>query len=83
VSEGTVAITAPGYGECQVCGCTDDRACPGGCVWANAAATLCSSCALGRELDDEPTHADNLEAAMALGGFEGGVLPTFDLDDVE
>jgi hypothetical protein len=32
-------------GECQVCGCTDEHACPGGCVWANASATLCSRCA--------------------------------------
>jgi hypothetical protein len=32
-------------GECQVCGCTDEHACPGGCIWANAAATLCSRCA--------------------------------------
>jgi len=34
-----------GPGTCAVCGCTDEDACPGGCVWANAAATLCSRCA--------------------------------------
>ena len=28
-----------------MCGCTDEHACPGGCVWANASATLCSRCA--------------------------------------
>jgi hypothetical protein len=28
---------------CRVCGCTDDRACPGGCWWVEA--DLCSSCA--------------------------------------
>jgi hypothetical protein len=27
---------------CRVCGCTDDRACPGGCWWA--AEDLCSAC---------------------------------------
>jgi hypothetical protein len=32
---------------CEVCGCTDELPCPGGCIWANAAATLCSRCALG------------------------------------
>lgn len=32
-------------GQCQVCGCTDEEACPGGCIWANAGATLCSRCA--------------------------------------
>jgi len=27
---------------CQVCGCTDERACPGGCYWI--AEELCSNC---------------------------------------
>ncbi len=27
---------------CRVCGCTDDRACPGGCYWADE--DLCSAC---------------------------------------
>jgi hypothetical protein len=29
-------------GVCRVCGCTDDRACPGGCFWVEP--DLCSSC---------------------------------------
>ena len=28
--------------RCRVCGCTDDRACPGGCHWVEE--DLCSSC---------------------------------------
>ena len=28
--------------RCRKCGCTDDRACPGGCWWV--AEDLCSSC---------------------------------------
>jgi hypothetical protein len=32
--------------QCGACGCTDTSPCPGGCMWANASATLCSSCAL-------------------------------------
>lgn len=28
---------------CRVCGCTDDRACPGGCSWVDD--DLCSACA--------------------------------------
>lgn len=32
-------------GECRLCGCTDEAACPGGCVWATPAADLCSRCA--------------------------------------
>jgi len=31
-------------GTCRSCGCTEDDACPGGCIWANAEATLCSRC---------------------------------------
>jgi hypothetical protein len=29
---------------CRICGCTDDRACPGGCTWADPWHTLCSTC---------------------------------------
>jgi acyl-CoA synthetase (AMP-forming)/AMP-acid ligase II len=37
--EGVPRATA---GRCRMCGCTDDRACPGGCAWV--APDLCSSC---------------------------------------
>lgn len=30
--------------SCRVCGCTDDRACPGGCAWLDARDDLCSAC---------------------------------------
>jgi hypothetical protein len=33
---------------CRVCGCSTDRGCPGGCVWAEP--NLCSRCALGRPM---------------------------------
>jgi hypothetical protein len=32
-----------GVRSCMACGCTDDRACPGGCYWVGPA--LCSECA--------------------------------------
>jgi len=32
---------------CRVCGCTQERACPGGCYWVEA--DLCSACAETRE----------------------------------
>lgn len=32
---------------CVGCGCTDDRACPGGCSWASLDPPLCSTCADG------------------------------------
>lgn len=31
-------------GVCRWCKCTEDHACPAGCSWANAQATLCSEC---------------------------------------
>ena len=30
---------------CQLCGCTGDAACPGGCSWFDAAKTVCDRCA--------------------------------------
>jgi DNA-binding MarR family transcriptional regulator len=32
-------------GICHVCGCTEERACPDGCSWADATRTLCTACA--------------------------------------
>jgi hypothetical protein len=32
-------------GQCRVCGCTEFEPCPGGYIWANSDATLCSQCA--------------------------------------
>lgn len=37
--------------SCLLCGCTDDRACPGGCWWVGD--RLCSRC--GPVLDRRPT----------------------------
>ncbi|HEV7405206.1 MAG TPA: hypothetical protein VGO11_19840 [Chthoniobacteraceae bacterium] len=31
-------------GTCAECGCTDARACAGGCSWVNEQRTVCSSC---------------------------------------
>lgn len=38
--------TYDGPARCRVCGCTEDKACPGGCVWVPdpELADLCSSC---------------------------------------
>lgn len=40
---------AEGEPACRVCGCTDDRACEGGCWWVEA--DLCSAC-VGKEATD-------------------------------
>lgn len=47
-------FTLPQYGTCRVCGCEDDRACPGGCSWVDAEHTICSACA-GTPADLEHT----------------------------
>lgn len=40
---GIVLLGDPGAAErCQVCGCTEERACPGGCSWVEPG--LCSAC---------------------------------------
>lgn len=36
-------------GPCTSCGCTEDRACPGGCVWVKQG--LCSAC-LQQQVED-------------------------------
>jgi hypothetical protein len=45
IKDGLFAGFAPGPRpqKCRVCGCTEDRACPGGCSWV--AVDLCSACA--------------------------------------
>jgi len=35
-------MAAAGDRQCANCGCTESRACPGGCIWATE--TLCSRC---------------------------------------
>jgi hypothetical protein len=42
-----VDIERPAGGTtCRVCGCTDERACEGGCTWVED--DLCSKCAIAR-----------------------------------
>jgi hypothetical protein len=40
--EAILARIEEGIQRCRVCGCTDDRACPGGCYWVET--DLCSAC---------------------------------------
>lgn len=41
----------PEPGICQICGCTEENACEGGCHWADETRTICSACVegLGKE----------------------------------
>lgn len=31
-------------GKCRACGCTQDHACPGGCLWSDQTRTHCNAC---------------------------------------
>lgn len=43
MSEPTL-LEAPTSGKCQICGCTEDHACRGGCAWVDQAQMYCSQC---------------------------------------
>jgi hypothetical protein len=56
--------------RCRVCGCTDDRACPGGCWWVDA--DLCSACAgdFGPDDSDDGPFEDD-DGAECGAWFNG------------
>lgn len=41
-----IAVELETIRTCRNCGCTDDRACFGGCAWVSETEDLCTSCAL-------------------------------------
>lgn len=53
----------PGKRYCQLCGCTDDRACPDGCYWVSTDPPICSACA-------PPQTAEELESESGFYGAE-------------
>lgn len=52
---------------CIHCGCSDMRACPGGCAWVSTDPPLCSTC-LDRELE---TLHEKLRQDLAWRGPNG------------
>lgn len=56
-----VRYVAARRGVCRGCGCTAERACPGGCAWTNRDHTWCSACA---EL-----HAENILEDLVSKGL--------------
>lgn len=54
---------------CTVCGCTDDRACPGGCSWISHNPPLCSACA--DVVDAIEEMRDEQHSVAAGSGFFG------------
>lgn len=53
----------PRSGRCQICRCTENRACEGGCSWVDRARTLCSACAC-----TEPDGVRILQGILGLVG---------------
>jgi hypothetical protein len=65
----------------MVCGCTELSPCLGGCIWANATATLCSKCTGGSYIvggnspvDDELEDPEMLAAFAELLDLEDDPL---------
>jgi hypothetical protein len=46
-------------GTCRFCGCTDDKACEGGCAWIDETRTVCSSDECCEELEAEREAEDD------------------------
>lgn len=69
-------------GVCRSCGCTDARACEGGCSWVDPSHTLCSACVVERSelyrlealLEDLVSVVEECAVACLLGAGRG-VLP--------
>ena len=49
---------------CRLCGCTDDRACPGGCYWYEDGVYR-NACAIGKELIKGKKEAVNDQIVRA------------------
>lgn len=54
---------------CRVCGCTDARACEGGCWWVEA--DLCSACKPGPADVDAWTEEADCDECGGAGGIGG------------
>lgn len=66
--------------RCRACGCTDTRACPGGCSWVLPG--LCSACV---PRDGQVEVADAVAAAMLedcyWAAVEAGLIDGLEDDD--
>ena len=54
-------------GRCVRCGCTDERACEGGCHWADETHRLCSAC-VNALFEDAPSMGFRVGYVHDLGG---------------
>jgi len=49
-------------GTCKYCGCSEQRACPGGCTWSDETRTVCAPCADGEIIAKTTVLAFNMPA---------------------
>lgn len=63
---GVPAELEPVAGVCRFCGCTDERACRGGCWWADATRTVCSACMEDQWRESHPLLAHPLSGIWVL-----------------
>jgi hypothetical protein len=54
--------------SCRICGCTDDRACPGGCAWV--AEDLCSACVEHALLEDNVAGVVSADEACPVATID-------------
>lgn len=55
--------------SCQLCGCTEEHACDGGCAWADDEQTICTRCVLASlQLALEPDPGSTAGPAVGDGG---------------
>lgn len=66
--------------RCRGCGCTTERACPGGCHWVSYNPPICSQCALASEtviLDITSGNFLTLDELCAAAPVPGPHKPLF------
>lgn len=63
---------------CVACGCTDDRACPGGCSWVSRSPPLCSACVPTEALLERATRSRLMDREALYGIEEQADLATDD-----
>lgn len=67
-------------GTCVYCACTEAQACEGGCAWADATESICSSCAVAAAIAGELVAilgaiATNPKAGIRLATAKWDALP--------
>lgn len=82
IRPGLLAGAMPPPRSCEVCGCTDDLACEGGCAWVATDVDICTACAatlepaIGVELAERiDTYLTDPARLAEWGGTHDGPAP--------